>query len=81
MRAKRIFSKLLLVVIVSCIVGAIYLIYFFLIGVPKTQARNYYNLALIEMEHGDNVKALEYLELAKTYWNEGYINDEISKLN
>lgn len=79
-RTKKIASKLLFIVVISSVVAGIYLIYFFTIGVPKTQARNYYNLALIKEKEGNNQQALEYLRLAKSTWGEEYIDRKIEEL-
>lgn len=69
-------------VIITCvIVSAIYLAYFFFIGVPKTQARNYYNSALKEIENGNNEKAKEDLRTALTYWDEDYIKVKLESLD
>ena len=47
-------KKIGAVTLVSILVAGIYLGYMFTIGIPKTQARNYYNKAIGEM--GNNNK-------------------------
>jgi hypothetical protein len=79
-KTKRIASKFLFIVIVSSIVAGIYLIYFFTIGVPKTQARNFYNLALEKEKEGNIEQTIEYLKLAKNAWSETYIDQKIEEL-
>ena len=74
------FKKILLVLFVCIGVTGLFLTYFFTIGVPKTQARNYYNAALKEEEKGNREKALEYLNTAKGFWRETYIDQEIKNL-
>lgn len=77
---KKLIKNLIKLSIVGIIIGGVYMLYFFTVGVPKTQARNYYNKALIEIENGDNEKALEYLNNGQSYWREDYIKEEIEKL-
>ncbi len=49
------------------------------IGIPRTQARNFYNLGINELDKGNKTKALEYLNDGLKYWNENYIQDAINK--
>lgn len=73
-------KKISILIIVSTIVSLIFLGYMYFIGIPKTQARNYFNLSVIEKENGNTEKELEYLIIAKEYWAEEYIVQRINEL-
>lgn len=62
---------------ISLLVAGTFLTYMFLIGIPKTKARNYYNQAMIARQEGDEAKAQENFEKALNYWNEEYIRREM----
>jgi len=68
------------VFVVSLVVGILYMSYFYLIGIPKTQARTYYNRATIEMDKGNTDKAKEDLTKALSYWHEDYIAKALDDL-
>lgn len=50
------------------------------VGVPKTQARNYYNKGITNLEKGNKKQAIEDFEKALTYWEENYIKRELDEL-
>lgn len=56
-----------------------FLAYMFLIGIPKTKARNYYNQGMIAREEGNEAEAQKDFEKALTYWDEEYIKKEMKK--
>jgi uncharacterized membrane protein YukC len=58
----------------------IFLLYLYFIGIPKTQARNHFNLAQIAENDGDVSTAKEEYKKALTYWNEGYIKEALEKV-
>lgn len=55
----------------------VYLAYYFFIGIPKTQARNYYNLALEYIAFDDYENYYKNLQAAYNSWPERYIADEL----
>lgn len=63
---------------ISILIAGIFLAYMFLIGIPKTKARNYYNQGMIAREEGNEAEAQKNFEKALTYWDEEYIQREIS---
>jgi hypothetical protein len=67
--------------IVTVLVGSLYLNYMFAIGIPKTQARNHYNLALKLLEYGETDKAIDELNTAQNYWDEDYIREALQNIN
>ncbi len=73
-------KKFSVFVLVSIAVGALFLSYMYFIGVPKTKARNFYNLAVQAEKDGNKSKELEYLHQAADYWPEQYILQKISDL-
>ena len=75
------FKNLIKLAFFAAIVAIIYLAYFFTIGIPKTQARNHYNYALKLIDEGEKKQAMEELNIAKGYWNEKYIEEELQKIS
>jgi uncharacterized membrane protein YgaE (UPF0421/DUF939 family) len=60
-------------VILTCIgVTSAFLIYLIAIGIPKTQARNYYNQALIAQSIDQSDLAQSLLDKAYSAWPEAY---------
>jgi hypothetical protein len=80
MNFKLFLKNSVAVLLVSAIIAGVYMLYFYTVGVPKTQAKNYYNLALQEEEKGNILQAIKDLETAKSYWNEEYINIKLEEL-
>jgi len=80
MKTKSFLKTSGIVVIVCIAVAAVYMLYFYTIGVPKTQAREYYNLAMTDLQSGERNKAIEELQKALTYWHEGYIQDKLNEI-
>lgn len=78
---KDLAKNLLKAFIVSLVVAGIYMAYYVTIGIPKTQARNYFNLANSDLEVGDKESALKNLETAKGFWPEQYVLDKIEELS
>lgn len=81
---KLILKNFLLVTLVSFLVAGVYLLYFVLVGIPKTQARNNYVIALKQIENKEYKAAESSLKTALSFWNEEYIQnklDEVYKLN
>ena len=79
-RLNFVYENLLPLVIVSIALIAGFYLYLTFIGIPRTQARNYYNQAVDEMDKGNNTKALEYVNEGLKYWNEPYLNDLKQKI-
>jgi outer membrane protein assembly factor BamD (BamD/ComL family) len=77
---KSLLKKVLLIAITSVIVGLIYGSYFYFLGIPKTQARNYYNMAIKDLEDGKISDAKDKLEQAVNYWPEEYIEEKLKEL-
>ena len=81
MKLKSIFKNTFYVVFASIITAGIFFAYFFTVGVPKTQARTYYNLAISELESGNKEKAKDDLQTALSYWAEPYIQEKLRIIN
>ena len=77
----KLFKNLLKVFAVTVVVATTYLVYFYFIGVPRTQARYYYNQGLIALENHDKTTAKADFEKGLTYWSETYILEDLKKLN
>jgi len=80
MKNKKILKISAAVTATCLIVIFTFLIYFYTIGIPKTQARNYYNLALEDIQSGNLKKAEEKLKKALSYWEEEYIKIELKSV-
>ncbi|MFS8131398.1 MAG: hypothetical protein ACMG57_05490 [Candidatus Dojkabacteria bacterium] len=80
MRAKRFLKTSVIVAIVAGISAGAYMLYFYTIGVPKTQARTYYNLAIKDLQEGDKEKAKVDLQTALNSWQEPYIQQKLQEL-
>jgi len=80
MKLKGFFKTSVVVLIVSLLSAGVYMLYFYTIGVPKTQARTYYNKAIADIDAGERNKAIEELQTALTYWHEGYIQDKLNEI-
>ena len=74
------FRKLFLVVFVTSVVSGIFLLYFFFVGIPKTQARNYFNLAVENINNGNYVEAESNLVTAISFWRENYIVEKLDEV-
>lgn len=64
---------------ISLLVAGIFLAYMFLIGIPKTKARNYYNQGMIARQEGNEIQAQKDFEKALSYWKEEYIKREMQE--
>lgn len=73
---KSLLNNLFKPVLVGIVIGFIFLSYQYFIGVPKTRAAAYYNLAVESMGLGDSKNAQIYFELAIENFPEGYILKE-----
>jgi hypothetical protein len=73
-------KEFLLSLLVSIIISLLFLVYLVFVGIPKTQARNYYNKALIELENNNIEKAVNYLQTALNYWDEKYIRRKLYEI-
>lgn len=71
---KRSLLKYFLVILLFA-VG--YLTYYFFIGIPKTQARNLYEISQEHLNMGETDKYIEKLNEAYSRWPEKYIADEL----
>lgn len=56
------------------------MLYFYTIGVPKTQARTYYNQAMSALKEGERNHAIEDLQRALTFWHEPYIQEKLNEV-
>ena len=56
---------------------SVYLTYYFFVGIPKTQARNLYNIALEYIAFDDYENYYKNLKAAYNSWPERYIADEL----
>lgn len=77
---RNLFIKLFQVTVVSFVVGLIYFGYIIFIGIPKTQARNYYNLATKQISENKIDEAKQNLEVAISFANEEYIQRSLDDL-
>lgn len=64
----------------SFAVVLIFVIYLTFVGIPKTQARNFYNQALKQIENDEEDKAKASLLEGLKFWDERYIGEEFEKL-
>jgi len=80
MKLKSLFKTFGVVAVVSLISAGAYMLYFYTIGVPKTQARTFYNKAIEDLNAGERNKAVEDLQTALSYWHEGYIQDKLNEV-
>ena len=69
------------VFLVSIVIAALFLGFMYFIGIPKTQARNYYNLAIQDEAKGDTQKELQDLKTAINFWPEEYILQKLQQVN
>lgn len=65
----------------SVLVTVGFFVYYYFIGIPKTQARNYYNLAEKYLGLNDKQIARRYLFQGLQIWPEDYIKQKINELN
>ncbi len=65
---------------VSLLTTALYVLYIVLIGMPKTQARNYYNEGVLSIQKGEIRAAIQDFQTAVNYWPESYIVTELHRL-
>lgn len=77
---KKLAKVSVLVILVSLVSAGLYLLYFYTIGIPKTQARTYYNQAISALKEGKREEAKQDLEKALQNWKEAYIQEELDKL-
>lgn len=72
---KQLFNKneILWMIFFSVVVTLVFMAYFVLIGIPKTQSRNYYNKGMDSYESGELIDAEKSFEEAKKFWDESYI--------
>lgn len=80
MKIKKLLKTSVLVGLVCVITVAAFLLYFYTIGIPKTQARSYYNLAIQALEDGKKEEAIENLKTALSNWNEPYIAAKLQEI-
>jgi ABC-type dipeptide/oligopeptide/nickel transport system permease component len=90
-RFKKLGKSFIAAAILATISTLTFFLYMLLVGIPKTQARNYYNLAeeafsLTVPASTDNYYdrfgiAKSYLEQALEFWPEQYIKDRLEELN
>ncbi|BCX13722.1 MAG: hypothetical protein KatS3mg085_254 [Candidatus Dojkabacteria bacterium] len=73
-------KNFLLAITVSIVTFFAFCIYLIFIGIPKTQARNYYNKAIIAIEFGARDEAITYLSTALKYWEENYIKQKLLEI-
>lgn len=76
-------TKLKSVLIYFFICGAVlagFLSYMYFVGIPKTRARNFYNLAIQAESEEEIQTAINYLETAEHYWAEEYIIEKLQDL-
>jgi hypothetical protein len=78
---SKLISNSIKVIIISIIISIMFFVYLQLFGIPKTQARNYYNLAEIQLGLNNKKLAEEYLVKAISYWPEEYIKQELQKIS
>lgn len=74
-------KKLSKFITITTVTTGIFLLYLMLIGVPKTQARNLYNDAQLELGSGQISAARNLLEQAYKTWPEAYIQEALENLN
>lgn len=84
---KKLGKGFVAAIILSTISTLAFLLYMLLIGIPKTQARNYYNLAEelnataypadVETTGRKHAQIRSYLERALEFWPEQYIKDRL----
>lgn len=85
-RFKKVGKSFTAAVILGTISTLIFFLYMLLVGIPKTQARNYYNLAETILEQRDisvteKEQAKSYLNRAIEFWPERYIQERLESLD
>jgi cell division protein FtsN len=80
MTLKGYLKELGLVVLIVFTVLITFILYLYFIGIPKTQARNHFNLGQIAENEGDVSTAKEEYQKALDYWNERYIKEALEKV-
>lgn len=61
--------------LLSLLIGLIYLVYVVLVGIPRTKARELYNLGVVEHLSGNLNKSITKLTAANKVWPEEYITN------
>lgn len=80
-KLKKKYKEILAMIVISFLVFWGFLIYLHFVGVPKTSARNYFNLAVLEFDRRNYSKSQDYLNTAKEFWKEAYMSDLQDKLD
>lgn len=78
---RNLLIKLFQVTVVSLVVGLVYFGYIIFIGIPKTQARNYYNLAVKQISENKLDEGKQNLEVALSFSEESYIRNYLESLS
>ncbi len=65
---------------ISLAVAAVFGLYLVFIGIPKTQARNYYNKGVLSIQSGQVREGLQDFQTAVSYWPEPYIVAQLNGL-
>ena len=73
--------QMCLALLCSVLLGAGFLLYTFLIGAPKTRARNLYNEAQLALGEDKIEQAVQLMSKAYDSWPEEYILQEIESLS
>lgn len=78
---KTHFKQLIQSLLISTLLSLLFLLYMWQIGIPKTQARNYYNKGVVNLEKGNKKQAELDFEKAMIYWEEDYIKRKLEEIN
>lgn len=73
---KSLLNKLYKPILAGIVIALVFLSYQYFIGIPKTRAAAYYNLAVESLGLGDKENAQLYFDLAIESFPEAYIVNE-----
>lgn len=68
------------VILTSLLIATVFLVYLLFMGIPRTQARNLYNQAIVAADFGSITTAQRHFQEALLYWPEPYIQQKLDQL-
>jgi hypothetical protein len=81
MKMPKFLKNFLKLTAVSAFAAISFLSYMYFIGIPKTKAALFYNLAVTELKSGNSLIAEAYLKDALSYWREKYILEKLKEID
>jgi len=77
MKSKFSIKNILNVMLAMLFISAFYLLYLFLLGIPKTQARQYYLKAQDYYQNGNDQNYIKNMKIAIEFFAEPYLFADI----